>query len=758
MSPIFSATQPVPDNVTTGGRLVDADGRQIPLRGCSIDVDARGGLARVVLLQTFLNDSSEPLQATYQFPLPAEAAVGGYSFTMKGRRVVGEIDRLESARKRFEDAVLEGRTAGLVEQDRSSVFTQEIGNIPPHSEVTCELEIDQKLRWLGDGQWEWRFPTTIAPRYMGQPGRVSDRDRLTVDVTTGTPEARVCLNLRVRDERLTSAPSSPTHRVRLGSNGAVVFEVDGGEPPDRDVVVRWAVAAPQVGLTIDTARLPADQPSSSTAFGLVTLVPPTSTESLAALPRDLILLLDTSGSMEGRPLETAKAMALAVIASMGPADRLEMIEFSNEPRRWQSEPRSCDERTRVEASKWIRALAAGGGTEMHSGLMKALVGLRPDAQRQVILLTDGLVGFDAEIVGAVRRQTPSGCRVHTVGIGSASNRSLTHAVAVAGGGGEFLVDLDDDTAEAAARLVARLSKPLVVDVRVSGSALLESGGTMPIDLMAGAPAVIPVKLRPEGGLIVVEGRTPQGTWSTRATLEPIPVGTGSGSLVRVFGRECVERLELDAAAGQNVDHRIESLGLEYRIATRLTSWVAVSEEATVDPTKPIHRVRIAQQIPYGMSAEGLGLHQHLAGASLGVCASPALGMRFARAMPEYSAADVAFDMSEGIGQFEETDLDSRSRRHDEFLYARITSRQGERLVLEIHSDHTIEWDPASVVTNFTSSMRIDRSATTRPGRYDPRYGVRIVLLDIPTSVTTESIRLVWVRSSLGDILELRVVP
>jgi len=771
MRPMTSVLPTDTNTRTTGGQLVDTSGRPVPLRGCSIDVEARGGLARVILHQTFLNDSSEPLQATYQFPLPAEATVGGYSFTMKGRKVIGEIDRIESARQRFEDAILDGRTAGLVEQDRSSVFTQEIGNIPPHSEVICELEIDQKLRWLEDGQWEWRFPTTIAPRYMGQPGRVPDQERLNVDVTTATPETRVNLNLQIRDDELTAAPSSPTHGLRLGPNGRVAFDVGGGEPLDRDVVVRWAVAAPQVGLTISTARLPADQPTASTAFGVVTLVPPSSTGAQATLPRDLILLLDTSGSMEGTPLETAKAMALEVIASMEPADRLEMIEFSSSPRRWQSKPKSCDERTRIEASKWVRSLRAGGGTEMQSGLMEALVSLRPDAQRQVVLMTDGLVGFDAEIIGAVRRQTPKICRVHTVGIGSASNRSLTHAVAQAGGGGEFLVDLDDDISAAAARLVARLSKPLVVDIRVSGSAVLEVGSCTVGDLRAGSPTVIPVRLRPEGGLIVVEGCTPRGPWTTQATVEPISVGTGIASVVRLFGRDCVERLELDAAAGRNVDEQIERLGLEFRIATRLTSWIAVSEEPTVDPNEPVRLVRIAQQIPYGMSVEGLGRRE-----PIGVphpVGSPAL-FRFS---PRRCLCDgVRYDLAESVappamffGRALPTEAldDASHATHEpgsasgysvETLHAKIISCRKGRLVLEIELDRTIEWDPVEVTMHSFGQIAIDSAATTRHGHYGRGQRVRLVIIGVPAGVKAVSIGEVWLRSSRGHAVLVRINP
>src|SRR6185369_15760426 len=128
-----------------------------------------------------------------------EAAVSGYAFQIGGRRVVGEVDRLVAARERFEQALAEGRTAGLLEQDRSSLFTQEIGNIPPGAEVAAELVIDQRLRWLEEGAWEWRFPTVVAPRYLGAEGRVADAARVAQDVADGPLSPRMSLRCLVRD-------------------------------------------------------------------------------------------------------------------------------------------------------------------------------------------------------------------------------------------------------------------------------------------------------------------------------------------------------------------------------------------------------------------------------------------------------------------------------------------------------------------------------------------------------------------------------
>src|SRR5439155_2280972 len=132
--------------------------------------------------QHFVNPYDEPLTVTYLMPLPADAAVSGFSFRIGDKQVIGEVDTKAKARERFDEAILEGRTAALLDQERSSLFTQNVGNIPPHTHVVSQLVIDQKLQWLPDGFWEWRFPTVVAPRYQGAEGRVADSARVTVDV------------------------------------------------------------------------------------------------------------------------------------------------------------------------------------------------------------------------------------------------------------------------------------------------------------------------------------------------------------------------------------------------------------------------------------------------------------------------------------------------------------------------------------------------------------------------------------------------
>ncbi|MCA9707691.1 MAG: VWA domain-containing protein [Myxococcales bacterium] len=470
-TPSSSTSAGVP---SCGGTLVALGGRVLPLRRADLRVRARGGIARTVLEQCFVNPHAEPLRVTYQLPLPADGAVSGFRFRIDDLVIVGEVDRRSRARERFERALVEGHTAALVEQERSSLFTQEVGNIPPGEEVVVEVTLDQPLAWLADGAWEWRFPLAVAPRYLGAAGRVPDAPRVAVAVADRPRPVAMSLQLRI-DEALAQGgvPGSPSHALSLTreAEACTVGLADPGAGLDRDVVVRWPVAAPTVGLQIDVARPARGRETSADAFGLVTLVPPR--VAPVAVPRDLIVLLDTSGSMGGEPLAQAQRIACALIDGLGERDRLELIEFSTAPRRFARKPLPATLRTRAKARRWVQQLRASGGTEMRTGIQAALEGLRPEAQRQIVLVTDGHIGFEHEVLRELAERLPRGSRVHTVGVGSAVNRSLTEAAARAGRGLEVVLGIGEDPEPATRRLLARTEAPLVVDLELHGSALLE---------------------------------------------------------------------------------------------------------------------------------------------------------------------------------------------------------------------------------------------------------------------------------------------
>jgi Ca-activated chloride channel family protein len=605
---MIPAAAPVPG--CTGGRLVSQDGRPLPLRATSIRVDARGGLARVAIEQRFENTHAETLAVSYRMPLPADGAVSGYAFRIGERRIVGEVDRRSAARERFEQAIVDGRRAALVEQERSSLFTQEIHGIPPGAELVAELVVDQRLAWLDEGAWEWRFPTAAAPRYLGSPGSVTDAESVNLDVADAPLPARFSLVLSVRDVLAPGRnPESPSHPLSFTAQRVTLAA--GEAPLDRDVVVRWAVARPAAGVTLDVAR-PATPRGEQrdAAHALLTLVPPLPERRPLPVPRDLVLLLDRSGSMRGSPLLQAQRVCAALVDGLGEADRLEVVAFAVGAERWRPEPTPATPEARREALAWIAERDAAGGTEMRTGILEALATSRTDAQRQVVVVSDGLIGFEQETVSDILARLPPESRLHTVGVGSAPNRSFTAAAARAGRGVEVIIGPGEDAERAARQILARTRAPLIVDLVIEGSALEACVPERLPDLFAGAPALVAARLRAEGGELVVRGRTADGRWEQRVLVPRTEPGEGSPTVTALFGRESVEDAEMRLCAGgspREIDPLVERLGLDFQIATRLTSWVAVDAEPAVDPGAPLRAVRVPQQLAHGLSAEGLGL-------------------------------------------------------------------------------------------------------------------------------------------------------
>lgn len=627
-APIAPAASTDPD-AAAGGRLVAPDGRTLPLRSAHLAVEARGGIARVVLTQRFANLHAEPLSVRYLLPLPARAAVAGFAFTLGDTRVVGEVQPRKTARAMFEKAIVEGRTAALVEEERSTLFTQRVGNIPPGAEVVCEITLDQQLAWLEDGRWAWRFPTVVGPRYTG--GITADAQRISVPVSMTEMPARASLELRVGDT-LTGAVESPSHPVTAESDAdpaepATVVRLAGGAALDRDVVVRWPVAAPAVGASLTAAR-PADPEHQNRTYGLLTLVPPSA--AMTPRVRDLTLLIDTSGSMGGQPLDQAKRVMKALVEGLCDRDRVEMISFGSRPVRFRDEPIAATRDGKKAALKWLRKLSASGGTEMHTAIVEALRPLRSDAQRQIVLVTDGYIGFEQDIIRRLIHDLPPDCRLHTIGVGSAPNRTLTEGAARAGRGTELIIGLGEDPAAAAERMVARTADPLVTELTVTGPGLAELAPMRLPDLHAGSPALVGLSCRGPGP-ITVTGRTADGTYSHTVEVPALAPGQGESGVTALFGRNRVDDLEMRLTAGEPmgaIDPEIERVGVVFGIATRKTSWVAITDDVTVDPGGG-REVEQPHHLPHGASVEGFGLRVPAGAFGGGGAMQPRLSRRLA---------------------------------------------------------------------------------------------------------------------------------
>jgi Ca-activated chloride channel family protein len=600
-----------PDEASHGGaEMRTPDGRSLPLVSAKLRVEAGGGLARVVLEQTFENPYDDTLRVTYKMPLPVDGAVSGYAFRIGERTITGRVDRKEAARARFEQAIVQGRTAALLEQDKADIFTQEIGNIPPRRTIVAEITVDQRLAWQPEGEWELRFPTVIGPRYIGANVTAEDRRASHVELADGGVRGRVHLEVRIADAITEGRRAeSPSHSLQTRPDGVIELVDASGGRLDRDVVVRWAVAKRDVGLAVQVARPVAGVANGRNAYALLSIVPPAPDAGHASVPRDLIVLLDTSGSMAGGPLEQGKRVVAALIDSLSEYDRLEVVEFSNRANRYSRSPLPGTKREKEKAIHWVMSRQASGGTEMQSAIVEALHGLRPGAQRQVVLVTDGYVGGEEQIVTLLHESLPPSCRMHVVGVGSGVNRTLAASLARAGRGAELLVGLEEDAERSAKNLVDKTRAPVLTDITVGGDALIDCSPEHVPDVFAGSPVLAALQVRPSGGELVVRGKLARGVWEQRIQVAAADPGDGNPAVVKLYGRERVADLEMRWSIGnevQAIDREIESIGLVFQISTRRTSWVAIDDDRSVDPRRGSRHEEIPQELPYGTTMASFG--------------------------------------------------------------------------------------------------------------------------------------------------------
>ncbi len=609
--------------------LVSVDGRTYPLKSARVEARAEGGVAATTFTQSYGNPYQEPLEVLYTLPLPAHGAVIGYAVRLGQKIIRGEVRRRAEAQEEYRKALLEGRTAALLEQDRADTFTQKLGCLPPGEMAEVEIEVLQPLAFLpADGekpaQWEYRFPTVAGVRYEGAKGRVPDAEKLDVDRADGTGipvrlEARLFLADGTGGE---IHPQAPGQEISLEDHeGGVQVALREKMKLDRDLIIRWSAAQQQVGVRfVEGKGLPCDPGR----YLLITLTPPAAVDK--GLARDLTILIDASGSMSGKPLDRAKIVTEELLRSLDSGDRFEILAFASRVELLVSGPAAANEKNVRRALAALGKLEAEGSTEMIQAIVAALKPLRADSQRQVILLSDGYIGFEGEVIGEILRRLVPGARLHVVGIGAAPNRTLTRSAARAGRGVEILVGDDDDARVASRRLLRATVRPVLTDVEVSGSALVGLAPQRPQDILEGQPLVLLAEIAAAGGHLEIRGRQPgdRGVWSQKIEIASLggqgltPAGkkslnTTTLPLGALFGREAIEDVELQLAAAARggeagaFEKHIEDLGLRHGIASRKTSLVAVSEDPTVDPKDPRRRERLAVELPAEVSAEGVGL-------------------------------------------------------------------------------------------------------------------------------------------------------
>lgn len=599
---------------------------QFVLKETRVEAEVSGVLARVRVEHVFQNPYPERLEAIYVFPLPEDAAVDRYWFQVGEQVVRGVVKKREQARYEYEKARDEGRKAALLEQERPDIFTQSVANIPPGGTVTVHVEYVHPLA-IDHDCYAFRFPTVVGPRYIpGQAQGGQNVGRGWAADTDQVPDA----------SRITPATLPPG--MRSGNDVHVTLKLDAGMPihevtgashelevrkkseteavvvlknktalPNQDFVVEYRLAGDQATLATLAHRGPSG--------GYFTLVvqPKWKTGTAELAPREVILLLDTSGSMQGTGISQLRVFAGHVLEGLNPQDTFRVIAFSDRPRAFHKQALPATPENVAAGQQFVRSLQAGGRTEMLPALRQAL-GTGSAERRQVrylVLVTDALVGNDHSILGYLKRPEFGDVRVFPVAMGAAPNHYLINRAAEVARGFALQVTNQDNAAEMARRFNEKVAAPYMTDLQIDWGTLAVKDvipGPLP-DLYAGRPLVVMGRYdKPGKGQVTLRGNIQGQAVATSLELDLPEKEPAHDCLGSLWARQRIRQIWNRDLGSETPQGRAEitQLGITHQLVTRYTSFVAVEVAAPEQVTGNLRTQGVPVMLGEGMTEAALG--------------------------------------------------------------------------------------------------------------------------------------------------------
>ncbi len=601
-----------------------------PLKHTDVAIQVSGPLARAQVTQQFENPYSDKIEAVYTFPLPQNAAVDDMTLTVGDRVVKGTIKKREEARAIYEAAKRRGNVAGLLDQERPNIFTQSVANILPGEQVSITISYVQTLSYDG-GVYSVVFPMVVGPRYIpGQPiaevkpaqplgggwaydtDQVPDASHITLPVLKPDTRSGHDLSLSVKIDAGVPIQKiqSTTHEIVLSnpikSQAAVSLKQE-ATIPNKDFILTYVVAGEDIHDAVLTHR------NGKQGFFTLLLQPPDRVKTDQVTPKELVFVLDTSGSMSGFPLDKAKETMQLAIDGLNPRDTFNLITFAGDTHILFPEPVPATPSNVRKAQNFLESRRGGGGTEMMKAIRAALD--PSDSQehlRIVCFMTDGYIGNDMAIVSEIQKH--ANARVFAFGVGSSVNRFLLDKMAEHGRGEVEYVGLQDVGSAAARRFHERVQHPLLTDISVDWDGLDVSEvypKRLP-DLFSAKPLVLSGRYTTPGkATIRLRGKVAGHPVVRKIDVEFPGFEPEHDVLATLWARTKIGDLMAQDFNGiqqgnpkSEVRKAITQLGLDYRLMTQFTSFVAVEELIITEGGQP-RRVEVPVELPDGVSYEGI---------------------------------------------------------------------------------------------------------------------------------------------------------
>ena len=639
-----------------------------PLLSTDVKINVTGMLARTQVTQRFHNPSQDWVNAIYAFPLPENAAVDHLNMTIGERKITGKIMPKQQAKAYFETAKEQGRKASLIEQKRPNLFTNAIANIGPNETISVTIEYQQVIRF--DQQtFSLRFPMTITPRYSPRASQIPLINQTAVAKvnSNGWGESVSVLSRQIK------TPDEPANPIRISvelnsgfsispedivsehhpiditpkdqQTGHYQIELTKEHIANQDFSLRWK---PTVGDIPSAAHF--SETIGNYRYAMVMLTPPRQDDAddkstkTPVSAREVVFLLDTSGSMAGESIVQAKRAVDFALTQLHPEDSVNVIEFNDAPQALWNTAMPATANNIQRARNWVASLSANGGTEMAPALSMALHKTNleqgntnegsPVQLRQVVFITDGSVSNEDALMSLIENQLADS-RLFTIGIGSAPNSYFMTQAAQAGRGTFTYIGDINQVQQKMTELFNKLTRPVMQDIHIEFARDTEFYPSVIPDLYQDQPVVIhyraPVahlengmQLQQPDNAVKVTGwqmtnASPSKPWSIRMPLSPAAKSAGMGV---AWAREKIEQLshtlrrERDNTMRQTWQHSITEIALEHHMVSQFTSLIAVDEQVTNSKdAKPEHENSknkpINHNAPAGLAMAGVQIRGQL---------------------------------------------------------------------------------------------------------------------------------------------------
>jgi len=617
---------------------------QLPLKSTATSVDIAGVIADVKVTQVYKNEGKHPLEAIYIFPASTRAAVYGMKMTIGERTIIAKIGKREEARRDYEKALSEGKSASLLEQQRPNVFQMKVGNLLPGDEIKVELSYTELLVPT-DGVYEFVYPTVVGPRYSNQPEAAAPASEKWVknpyfksghapSYTFGVT-ANLNAGLPIQEVLCSS------HKVNVSYSGAscATVKLDATEKSggNRDYILRYRLTGGQIasGMLMYQDR--------EENFFLLMLQPPKRVTLEQIPPREYIFIVDISGSMHGFPLDISKELLRNLIGNLRPQDKFNVLLFagsSSALSETESLPATAENLKR--AIEVIDKQRGSGGTELIPALKHALS--LPRAQgcsRTVVMATDGYVSVEKEAFELIRQRLGE-ANMFAFGIGASVNRHLIEGLARAGMGEPFVITKPDEAKLEAEKFRRYIQSPVLTQIKLNYGEFKVSALEPPAvpDVLAERPVIIFGKWSGAAqGKITLTGRTGNESYAMHINVSEVRPLASNAALRYLWARHRIAVLS-DYNTLQNSSELVEevtNLGLKYNLLTAHTSFVAIDSKARRDGGQ-LTTVSQPLPLPEGVSNYAVGALQSVAGGAGGA-------KLYYRANRAYSAPAEAQELS-----------------------------------------------------------------------------------------------------------------